>query len=340
MTEEEEISDESEKDREIRRLRRLLGAYEKLTELSHVELQTADQIIRAQERVQDLSQEEIRKLHAELQDLKHDAEFHQKIKKVLKEDASNERLILSELENLRKTSGDTFYVDLFRVLVHHQFSTHEAQKFWNAIMEHTNKMESALGRPVGFRVAMLDFFINQNRILKSPMIVEISLFEEMVKNSLMDDLTGVYNRRFFDQFLDQEINRAARHEKSVALFFFDLDDFKQYNDRNGHMEGDEALHMVGTLLRLAFRREDMPCRFGGEEFAVILPETDSRGAELVATRFREQLKEANFPGGNLTLSGGICHFPVHGKNRSELYLQVDQAMYRAKEGGKDRIILC
>ncbi len=334
------IDQEIDKDHEIHRLRRLLAAYEKLTELSHTELQTADQIIQAQERVQDLSQAELRKLHEELRDLKHEAEFHEKIKQVLNEDETNELRILSKLEALREISGESFYVDLFRVLVHHQFAAEEAQKFWQDIMEHTRMLEQKLGRGVGFRVAMLDFFINQNRILRSPMIVEISLFDEMVKNALMDDLTGIYNRRFFDQFLDQEINRAARHKSSVGLFFFDLDNFKQYNDRNGHLAGDEALRMVGTLLRLAFRREDMPCRFGGEEFAVILPQTDSQEALGVATRFQNRLKESNFPGGNLTLSGGICHFPAHGQNRAELYLTVDQAMYRAKENGKNQIVLC
>ncbi|MCB1174384.1 MAG: GGDEF domain-containing protein [Leptospiraceae bacterium] len=336
----EESKAKTEAEHEIKRLRRLLGAYEKLTELSQSELQTADQIIRAQERVQDLSQAEIRKLHTEIDDLKTDARFQEKIKAVLKEDASNEALILAELENLRQHSDDGFYVDLFRVLLHHQFEAAQAQKLWNAILMHTAEMERALGRSIGFRVAMLDFLLHQNRIIKSPMIVEISLFEQMVKNALLDQLTGIYNRRFFDQFFEQEINRAARHHHNVALFFFDLDNFKQYNDQNGHRAGDEALQMIGTLMRLSFRREDMPCRFGGEEFAVILPETDTDGALLVANRFRQYVKEANFPGGSLTLSGGICHYPFHGQNPTELYLKVDAALYQAKEQGKDRILQC
>ena len=328
-----------DKDEEIERLRQLLDAYEKLTQMSQAELQTADQIIRAQEKVQDLSQAELRELHEELRDLKNEAEFQGKIREVLNEDETNETRIMEALEDLRKSSGETFYVDVFRVLTRHHFSQEEATEFWKQIMQHAQSMARGLGRPVGFRVAMLDFFINHNRVLKSPMVVEISLFDEMVKNALLDDLTRVYNRRFFDQFLDQEINRAERHDEQVALFYFDLDDFKQYNDKNGHNAGDDVLRMVGTLMRLAFRREDMPCRYGGEEFVVILPKTDSENARIVANRFQNLLREANFPGGKLTLSGGICHYPEHGKSRQDLYKAVDRAMYSGKAGGKDRIVM-
>jgi len=153
-----------------------------------------------------------------------------------------------------------------------------------------------------------------------------------------DELTQVHNRRYFDRAMQREVNRARRHEEPLSLFLFDIDDFKSYNDSFGHREGDDLLRRVGRLLLATFRSEDVPCRYGGEEFVVILPETDAAHAHLVAERFRETIARLDGPR-KATISGGIAEFPVHGVEPGALFLQADRTMYRAKAEGKDRILI-
>lgn len=325
---------------EIHRLQQIIDAYEKLTLYSRDELLTADRTIQAHERVQHLSREEIYQLHQTIDQLKAaEATVSERIKQALSEDSDNEQLVLAELEELRRTSGETFYTDLFRVLVHYDFTSEEAQEHWQRILAHCDHMGQKLGRPVSFRVAMLDYFVGLNRILKSPKMIEIALFDEVVRSSLQDELTGLFNRRYFDRSLAREINRARRHEKTVALLIFDIDDFKQYNDRFGHAAGDQVLQQVGLILRESLRSEDIPCRFGGEEFVAILPETTSELARPLIERVVKRVAEAQLEHGRITISGGVADFPAHGDAPGEIFLQADRALYAAKARGKNCICL-
>ncbi|MEQ9363642.1 MAG: GGDEF domain-containing protein [Leptospirales bacterium] len=325
---------------EIRRLQQIVDAYEKLTMYSRDELLAADRTIQAHERVQHLSRDEIYRLHQTIDQLKAvEATLSERIKHALAEDSGNEELVLVELEELRRTSGENFYTDLFRVLVHYDFTSEEAQQHWQRILSHNDKLSQKLGRPVSFRVAMLDYFVGLNRILKSPKMIEIALFDEVVRSSLMDELTGLFNRRYFDRSLAREINRARRHDKPVALLVFDIDDFKKYNDRFGHAAGDNVLQQVGLLLRESLRSEDIPCRFGGEEFVAILPETTSHQASPLIERLIKRVAEAKLDHGKITVSGGVAHFPEQGREPGELFLQADRALYAAKAHGKNRICL-
>ncbi|MCR9144612.1 MAG: GGDEF domain-containing protein [bacterium] len=325
---------------EIHRLQQIIDAYEKLTMYSRDELLEADRTIQAHERVQHLSREEIHQLHQTIDELKAaEATLSERIKQALAEDSGNEQLVLAELEELRRTSGENFYTDLFRVLVHYDFTSEEAQEHWQRILVHCESLGQKLGRAVSFRVAMLDYFVGLNRILKSPKMIEIALFDEVVRSSLQDELTGLFNRRYFDRSLTREVNRARRHEKAVALLIFDIDDFKQYNDRFGHAAGDQVLRQVGKLLRESLRGEDIPCRFGGEEFVAILPETTSGQARPLIERLLERVAGAKLEQGAITISGGVAHFPEHGSEPGEIFLQADRALYAAKARGKNRICL-
>lgn len=323
---------------EIERLRRIVEAYEKLTLYSRDELLEADRTIQAHERVQHLSREEISRLHQTIDQLKAaEASLSERIKQVLAEDSGNEQLVLAELEELRQHSDENFYTDLFRVLVHYDFTREEAEQHWRYILEHCTILSTQLGRPVSFRVAMLDYFVGRNRILKSPKMIEIALFDEVVRSSLQDELTGLFNRRYFDRSLAREMNRARRHEKNVALLIFDIDDFKQYNDRFGHAAGDQVLQRVGLILRETLRSEDIPCRFGGEEFVAILPETSSDQARPLIERVVARVAAADFEHTHITISGGVADFPTHGQEPGEVFLQADRALYAAKARGKNCI---
>jgi diguanylate cyclase (GGDEF)-like protein len=151
-----------------------------------------------------------------------------------------------------------------------------------------------------------------------------------------DPVTGLRNRRGFDEAFDLEVERARRTGQSVALVLGDLDHFKQVNDRFGHPRGDEVLRRTAEILRSTNRRIDLPARVGGEEFAVLLPDSDERGAHVAAERMRRAIREA-FAGDQqpLTISFGIASFPAHGDNTDDVMESADQAMYTAKEIGRD-----
>lgn len=325
---------------ELSKLKKTIEAYDKLSDLSHQELLSAHKELQAREALEALSREELIRLHEQVRELEQEkTSLETRIRSVLHEDPANESRILTELDALRKESDSGFFVNLFRVLLHHEFEPEAAMNHWAAILKHSSEMQGRLGRPIGFRVAMMDYFINLNRILKSPVILEISLYDEMMQNALMDELTGVYNRRYFERSLTRELNRARRHSHSLSLLALDVDDFKKFNDDHGHHAGDEVLKAVGSLLKKMFRGEDIVCRYGGEEFVVVLPVTNPASAMVVAQRFLEEMRKTDFFGRSVFCSGGIAGYPDHVSEARELFKKADAALFIAKARGKNQILM-
>lgn len=161
--------------------------------------------------------------------------------------------------------------------------------------------------------------------------------------SQVDGLTGLYNRRHWQQCLDGEFARAQRYGAGFCLLMFDLDHFKQINDRYGHPGGDAVLKAVAQRLGAALRGPDIPGRVGGEEFAVLLPSTGLAGALVVAERIRETMKCAPVVFGDqhisFTTSLGLAQFHTDDKSASELVARADEALYRAKRDGRDRVCM-
>jgi len=165
---------------------------------------------------------------------------------------------------------------------------------------------------------------------------------ELERAARTDPLTGLGNRRFFDERLLAEVARAHRHGRPLALLMFDLDRFKQVNDRSGHLVGDDLLALFGAILREDLRASDLPCRYGGEEFLLIAPETNADQARIVAERIRLKFRERSGAvgvGGPHTVSVGIAASDVLEVPLSEraLLAAADDALYRAKDGGRDRV---
>jgi len=162
---------------------------------------------------------------------------------------------------------------------------------------------------------------------------------ELERLSVTDALTGLRNRRYVMEALDKEIRRAARHKRSLAVLMMDLDRFKEYNDNHGHVAGDEVLRGMGAAIEHATRGQDVPARYGGEEFIAVLPDCEVDGAIATAGRIRERLAEGSFKGGAVTVSIGVAVFPADGDAATALVESADAALYRAKEEGRDRVIL-
>jgi len=180
--------------------------------------------------------------------------------------------------------------------------------------------------------------------LLSGAIENALLYKEMEDLAEKDELTGLYNYRVFRRELSKETSRAKRYRKIFSLAMFDVDYFKEYNDNNGHDVGNIALKKIGTILKKESRFTDLPARFGGEEFIVILPETDKDGAFKYAERVRKKIEETKFPGeekqpnGKLTISGGVAEFPVDGDTPEKILKAVDIAAYKAKDNGRNCIV--
>jgi diguanylate cyclase (GGDEF)-like protein len=163
-------------------------------------------------------------------------------------------------------------------------------------------------------------------------------FTEAREQAELDSLTGLHNRRLFYEFLGREIARAERYERSVSLIVFDLDDFKLINDRIGHLAGDGVLVELADRVRGVVRAADIPCRVGGDEFAVILPEASRDDAELLADRIALAIRgQQNDKVGALKISAGVAeHRP--GDTAADLFHRADEALLRAKNAGKARTV--
>jgi diguanylate cyclase (GGDEF)-like protein len=175
-------------------------------------------------------------------------------------------------------------------------------------------------------------------------IANIRLREALHTQSVRDALTGLYNRRYLEEVLDREVRRAGRAGQSLGVLMLDLDHFKRFNDTHGHDAGDAVLRETASYLLKNVRAEDFVCRYGGEEFVVILPTAGIEGMHTRAERLRSKMRELNilYQGkslGMVTFSVGVAAFPEHGRSPKELMAAADAALYEAKRGGRDQVAL-
>ncbi len=156
-----------------------------------------------------------------------------------------------------------------------------------------------------------------------------------------DGLTGVFNRRYFESRLVDEITRAARYGGGVSVLMVDIDHFKKINDDFGHMLGDDVLRLASAIFVRNLRKVDVVCRYGGEEFAVVLPATQGASAAAVASKLRRAVGNNHFPGVPypVTVSIGVSEFPTNGITRDDIVRAADTALYEAKESGRNRVCL-
>ena len=175
-------------------------------------------------------------------------------------------------------------------------------------------------------------------------LANLKLSETLRMQSIRDPLTGLFNRRYMEESMDREIRRATRNQRDLGAILLDIDHFKRYNDTFGHEAGDALLRELGAFLQTQIRGEDIACRYGGEEFTLILPDASLEITQRRAQQLREGVKKLKVqhkgePLGTITLSLGVAALRTHGATAAEILRAADAALYRAKELGRDRVEL-
>jgi diguanylate cyclase (GGDEF)-like protein len=236
------------------------------------------------------------------------------------------------------------YADRLRDLAWLDLEESEAEALLRDAERHRKLLERRLGRDVGQPVALLDFLLNVRHHVVEPQIIDRSVLETLEYRAIVDQVTGLYNRHYFETELTHEVERCRRYGGWLSLLLLDLDRFKGINDQYGHALGDRLLHRVGELVRLHVRAVDIPCRYGGDELAVILPDAPPADALYVAERIRTAvesvLAQERFADHVLavTVSGGISTFASDAAAVDPLIQAADEALYQAKGSGGNRVV--
>jgi len=230
---------------------------------------------------------------------------------------------------------------LQRVFPHAPFNEREAAARSAAIAAHRQDLGARLGRNVDLSVAALDYLLTVTGDLVAPTIVEHDVLHVLEHRSVTDPLTGLFNRYHFEAALKREVARCLRSGAQLSLLLMDVDQLKAVNDRWGHQTGDRLLRRVAAAIQNTLRNSDVACRYGGDEFAIILPDTDARAGRLVAERICAKVGASHGAGigpdaaTKVTVSGGLAQLPLAATAPSEAQLIVaaDQALYLAKGRG-------
>lgn len=248
------------------------------------------------------------------------------------------------LPGKRPSGAQRYYATRLWQLAHIDVEEAAAENLWHLVSRHRSDLRRRLGRDVGQRVALLDYIVNVDAAVAEPQIVDRAALQAIEQRAVTDPLTGLYNRRFFEAELVRECERCRRYGLTSSLLLLDVDEFKAINDGYGHRAGDRVLEVLGGLILKHVRAADLPCRYGGDEFAVILPDASTVEAVLVAERIRGDIEDtlAAHPlggqYGEVTITGGVATMVCDDASSDQLFKEADGALYRAKEAGGDRVL--
>ncbi|MBA4386978.1 MAG: hypothetical protein C0404_03290 [Verrucomicrobia bacterium] len=245
----------------------------------------------------------------------------------------------ASIESLKRARGEGFFTDLLYAVTHQYFAPEIASRLWSEILAHKYSMSQTLRRNVRIAVAALDYLGNLKNELRAATVIDEAHMADFVRLSLHDGLTRLFNHTSCHQRIGLEVKRHARFGTAVSVIMLDIDDFKRINDQYGHIAGDNVLFALGAILKSATREVDMCCRYGGEEFAVILPSTDAGEAAKLAERLRARVEESRPGGVNVTVSMGVAACDDNVSTSQALLAKADAALYQAKRSGKNKVVV-
>ena len=245
-------------------------------------------------------------------------------------------LLIETLEGLDESVRGQFLRQYFRTIAQIDLSEAQSNEYWDRILTRRTELTETLGKRVSLKTAMVDVLASSN-FLRVPILMEYAEFKKLQINAATDALTGLYNRRLFDEYFDKELNRAKRYGHQLAVVILDLHKLKEVNDRHGHLQGDQVLQLAATTLRNTLRASDFAFRIGGDEFALLLPQTDPEQAITLCRRVRAQYEAEIHPlklDLGVTLDFGAAVYPQDGDQKGALLSLADERLYQLKHGGR------
>ncbi len=245
-------------------------------------------------------------------------------------------LLVETLAGLDEPIRGQFLRQFFRMVAQIDVSEEQANAFWSRILERRGDVADSLGRKISLKTAMMDVLASAN-YLRVPVMIEYEELKKLQVNAATDALTGLHNRRLFDEYFDKELNRAKRYGQQLAVVILDLHKLKDVNDRHGHLQGDQVLQIAAATLRRTLRNSDFAFRIGGDEFALLLPQTDSEQAVTLCRRVRSQYENELRPLAleiGVTLDFGVAVHPQDGDQKSVLMGLADKKLYELKHAGR------
>lgn len=223
-------------------------------------------------------------------------------------------------------------------MTHKTFAIDEAETLWENIVKHRIELNGLLKRDVGLQVAAHDYLENIRKITFRMTSIEEVKIDDIVQIATTDKLTGLYMRDIFEVVLEKEFQIYKNDLMPLSLLMLDIDNFKGFNDKHGHQAGDHALENVGKIILGIIRKSDIACRYGGEELAIIMPNTVRDSAYEVAERIRKKIEKSRFENLSITVSIGIAQ-TSNGIDTPERLLKLaDEALYQAKEAGRNQVV--
>jgi len=254
---------------------------------------------------------------------------------------TDDDLFIEDISSLASKEGERVYQTLIQVLTSLDLPAATARDHWREAIAHREQISTKLGRKINLITALSDYLNQNERNGYTPFLIDTKNYEQILNRSVIDRLTGLNNRAYFDQVFEQQLSLAQRYNTDLSLLFLDIDNFKDINDRYGHQTGDYVLQNIAALIQKEKRDSDIAIRYGGEEFILLMPHTGSINGLILAERIRNSIEIMVINHENhaisVTISGGLASYPNDGDVTSDILAVADQALYQSKGAGKNII---
>jgi diguanylate cyclase (GGDEF)-like protein len=247
-------------------------------------------------------------------------------------------LLADTLESLDLPARGQFLQRYIRAITHLDLRETQCIQLWDEMLQRRRELSENLGRPVALKTALMDVLASAG-LFRVPIVIEYDDLKTLQLNAVTDPLTGLYNRRLFSETFERELNRGRRYGSPLGLVVLDLHRFKEVNDKHGHPRGDEVLRAAAATLKKALRTSDFAFRIGGDEFALLLPQTDAEQAlalsRRVETVFLEMVPALQLSVA-VSMDHGVATFPQDGEQADQLIRVADERLYRLKQANHGR----
>jgi diguanylate cyclase (GGDEF)-like protein len=247
-------------------------------------------------------------------------------------------LLADTLEGLEAPARGQFLQRYIRAITHLDLRESQCLQLWDDTLQRRRELSENLGRPVALKTALMDVLASAG-LFRVPIVIEYDELKTLQLNAVTDPLTGLYNRRLFGETFEKELNRARRYTLPLGLVILDLHRFKEVNDKYGHPRGDDVLRAAASTLKKALRTSDSAFRIGGDEFALLLPQTDAEQALALSRRIEAVFAEMLQPlqlAVSVSMDHGVATFPQDGEHADQLIRVADERLYRLKHANHGR----